>query len=133
MNCKSGICSMTGFGSGRAESGTIVVEAEVRSVNHRFLDLVMKAPRSYQAFEGAVRSLVGEHISRGRVEITLNRTVVAEGGVQVSFNRPLFDALIRVYREALSGIGETEADVRAGLDILARRDVIEVGEDAQDI
>ncbi len=61
--------SMTGFGRGEAihEQGRVTVE--IKSVNHRYLDLNIKIPKKLNMYEASVRNLLKEHISRGKVDI----------------------------------------------------------------
>lgn len=65
------IRSMTGFGraSFRVESSSF--DVEVRSVNHRYLDVRVRLPRSMVAFEADVREAVRAHFSRGKIDITV--------------------------------------------------------------
>ncbi len=63
--------SMTGFGRGEAVFEGRTWIAEVRTVNHRFLDLRILLPRSYAALEDRIRSTAIAHHDRGRVEISL--------------------------------------------------------------
>ena len=65
------IRSMTGFAAVRRDEPEQTVHVTVKSVNHRFLDLAIKAPSTFAAIEGRIRSLVQERLARGRVEITL--------------------------------------------------------------
>ncbi|HET6347861.1 MAG TPA: YicC/YloC family endoribonuclease [Candidatus Krumholzibacteria bacterium] len=66
------LISMTGFGTGEATSATSTVTVEVRSVNHRFLDLAFKLPRAIQNRESDIKDLVRAKLARGRVSITIN-------------------------------------------------------------
>jgi len=66
------LISMTGFGQGEATSATSSVTVEVRSVNHRFLDLAFKLPRVIQNREADIKDIVRAKLSRGRVSITIN-------------------------------------------------------------
>ena len=63
------IKSMTGFGKG--EGGGFVVE--MRSVNHKFLDLSIKLPRQLLPLEGRVKKVISERFSRGRVDVYVTR------------------------------------------------------------
>ena len=49
------IYSMTGFGSGRAEAQNVSALIEIKSVNHRYLDIHIKIPGEYQNFENVIR------------------------------------------------------------------------------
>jgi uncharacterized protein (TIGR00255 family) len=66
------LISMTGFGQGEATNTTSSVTVEVRSVNHRFLDLAFKLPRVIQNREGEIKDIVRAKLARGRVTITIN-------------------------------------------------------------
>ena len=66
------IRSMTGFGRFEfaGESHKIIVE--MKSVNHRYLDLSIKMPKIFNCFETAIRSLVKEQLQRGKVDIYIS-------------------------------------------------------------
>ncbi len=68
---KSGVASMTGYGrsTGEAVFGRITVE--VRSLNHRHLDMIIRAPRSVMHLDPEIRNMVRECVSRGKVEVFL--------------------------------------------------------------
>ena len=65
--------SMTGYGEASQNIKGARVTVQVRSVNHRHLDLQVRAPREYLSFEEDVRKLVREKISRGRIDLYVNR------------------------------------------------------------
>jgi uncharacterized protein YicC (UPF0701 family) len=65
--------SMTGYGeASRTVRGT-KISVQVRSLNHRHLDLQLRVPREYLSFEEEIRKLVREKISRGRIDLFINR------------------------------------------------------------
>lgn len=64
--------SMTGFGRGEASGEGYQFTAELKAVNHRFLEVVVRLPRNMMSFEEPVRKLVQEKLQRGRVEVYLN-------------------------------------------------------------
>ncbi|MDR1321255.1 MAG: YicC family protein [Gracilibacteraceae bacterium] len=64
--------SMTGFGAGRSEGEGWLAEAELRSVNHRFLDIVIRGPRVAPALEEEARKQIRGVIFRGHVTVSLN-------------------------------------------------------------
>ena len=66
------IRSMTGFGRFEfaGESHKIIVE--MKSVNHRYLDLSIKMPKIFNCFETAIRSLVKEQLQRGKVDMYIS-------------------------------------------------------------
>lgn len=64
--------SMTGFGRGESNGQGYHFSVEIKSVNHRFLEIVVKMPRNLQIFEDSLRKAVQQRIQRGRVEVYVN-------------------------------------------------------------
>jgi len=62
------IYSMTGFGAGRAEAPNLAVVVEVKSVNHRYLDVHIKIPGEYQTYENIIRQKISGAFMRGRFD-----------------------------------------------------------------
>lgn len=62
------VLSMTGFGTGVAE-GEKRVTIEMKSVNHRYLDLFIRMPKGYLMLEDVVRREVSQRLHRGRIEV----------------------------------------------------------------
>ncbi|MDN5362485.1 MAG: hypothetical protein PWP70_1532 [Moorella sp. (in: firmicutes)] len=60
--------SMTGYGRGEASGAGKTVTVELKAVNQRFLDLVLRLPRAYGALEERIRQELKKSLSRGRVE-----------------------------------------------------------------
>lgn len=65
------IYSMTGYGRGQYEEGGIKYTVEIRSVNHRFLDIYVRMPK-YLSIEEKIKSFIKQRISRGRVDVYVN-------------------------------------------------------------
>lgn len=65
--------SMTGYGEASQNIKGAKVTVQIRSVNHRHLDLQVRAPREHLSFEEDVRKLVRAKISRGRIDLYVNR------------------------------------------------------------
>ncbi|MFQ5636245.1 MAG: YicC/YloC family endoribonuclease, partial [Gammaproteobacteria bacterium] len=63
--------SMTGFGRFEAQAPDGRLEVEIRSVNHRYLDLQFRLPEGFRAGEQDLRRLVAETVKRGKVEATV--------------------------------------------------------------
>jgi uncharacterized protein (TIGR00255 family) len=62
---------MTGFAAVRREAPGETVHVTVKSVNHRFLDLAIKAPSSLASLESRLRASVQQRVARGRIEVTV--------------------------------------------------------------
>jgi len=65
--------SMTGYGEATRHIKNGKVSVQIRSVNHRHLDLQVRAPREYLSFEEEIRKIVRQKISRGRIDLFVNR------------------------------------------------------------
>lgn len=65
------IKSMTGYGKGRFSNRLGIVSAEIRSVNHKYFDLVSHLPNHLSILEDKVREYVKKRVSRGRITITV--------------------------------------------------------------
>ncbi|GBE52761.1 hypothetical protein BMS3Bbin14_01236 [bacterium BMS3Bbin14] len=114
--------SMTGFGRGEAAFEGRTWIAEVRTVNHRFLDLRIILPRPYTALEDRVRSAAAAHHDRGRVEISLQLQGEEAGGLLLAVNTDL----ARQYHRCLQQLNdEFGLDDKVRLaDMLTLRDLI---------
>jgi len=96
--------SMTGFGVAEAEQGGYKVAVELRSVNHRFLDIAVRLPRTLLEFEDTLKSRVRERIDRGRVSLTL--TFEAQSGAEkVELNHALVQAYVDAGQKIASKLG----------------------------
>lgn len=65
--------SMTGYGEATSQTKQAKIVVQIRSLNHRHLDLQLKVPREYLAFEEEIRKTVREKLARGRIELFINR------------------------------------------------------------
>jgi len=79
------IISMTGFGRGQHSIKGYEAVVEVRSLNHRFLDVAMRLPRGLSAYEQTVKDLLRTKVNRGRVNVavTLKSETADELGLSV--------------------------------------------------
>ena len=86
------ITSMTGFGSARAEATNLTVLVEVKSVNHRYVDVHVKIPGEFQSFENQIRQKITGKFRRGRFDIFV-RIDYKRSSVRLEAN----ESLIRAY------------------------------------
>jgi uncharacterized protein (TIGR00255 family) len=91
---------MTGFGRGVFADGQRTVTVEIRSVNHRYSDITIKMPRRYQFAEDAIKGVLKESISRGKVDVSVNVENTAASDVEVSVDL----GLAKQYHDALLAI-----------------------------
>ncbi|HAI21791.1 MAG TPA: YicC family protein [Clostridiales bacterium UBA8153] len=93
--------SMTGYGCGAAEIPGGRVTVELRSLNHRYGEVVIRLPRELSPLEDRVRALVKSRVHRGRVEVFLKLDLTMSGRC-VRVDRPL----ILSYYQALKELQE---------------------------
>jgi uncharacterized protein (TIGR00255 family) len=88
MENKVTVLSMTGYGRGEAEENGIRFVTEIRSTNHRFLDIVVRMPQGWLCLEDLVRKQVQKAVRRGRIDvfITIEGTQPPERNVQLDWN-----------------------------------------------
>lgn len=67
--------SMTGYGEGIQTIRSARVSVQIRSLNHRHLDLQLRVPREYLSLEEEIRKILRTKIARGRVDLFVNRSV----------------------------------------------------------
>ena len=81
------IKSMTGFGRGEVSSESCKVTVEMKSVNHRYLDVNMKMPKKLNFFEASIRNLLKEYIQRGKVDLFISFEDLSESSVNVTYHK----------------------------------------------
>ncbi len=96
------IKSMTGYGSAKGKCEGFDISIELKSVNNRYLDCSVRLPRSFLFAEEAIKSAVGKHISRGKVDVFVTVSNEGDDSVVVSVNEPL----AKGYAEAVRHIAE---------------------------
>ena len=100
------IKSMTGFGRGRFEAERFVCVAEIRAVNHRFLDIHIRLPVEMASFEIKIKKLVQSRIKRGRLDVTvtLEQNQVSDVSINETLLRAYLGAMEKLRKEyGLSG------------------------------
>lgn len=95
---------MTGFGRAEAGGAGFGLGVEIRSVNHRHLDVALKIPRALASYEADARRLVQSRIERGRVDVTVQLTPApGESASRVRVD----EALAREYLERTRELGRS--------------------------
>ncbi|MBS1108655.1 MAG: hypothetical protein H6Q88_647 [Anaeromyxobacteraceae bacterium] len=98
------IRSMTGFGAGRGGAAGEVVEAEVRSVNHKFCEVKARLPREMAALETDLVRQVKDRLARGGVDVSLRRTT-ARGALSPRVDAELAAEYARAFEEVRARLG----------------------------
>lgn len=66
--------SMTGYGRGEYKQGGIELTVEIKTVNNRYLDVSVKSPRIFNAYEDVIRGIVREKLTRGHADVYIGFT-----------------------------------------------------------
>ena len=83
------IKSMTGFGRCEVTEGNRKYTVEMKSVNHRYLDVNIKMPKALNFFESTIRNLLKEYMERGKVDLFINYEDYTEGNLCLKYNSVL--------------------------------------------
>ena len=65
------LCSMTGFGRGTQTRAGLQCTVELKSVNHRYCEVKVRAPQDLGHLESVLKALVQKKMHRGRVEVSI--------------------------------------------------------------
>ena len=107
-----GIHSMTGFAQARIERDGWSLRINLRSVNHRFLDLHLRMPDGFEVFEPRIRLAVRNCLRRGHVDVNVYYEPAGPASVEV--NREVAEAYMKAVEELRGRFGvKTEPDLIA--------------------
>jgi uncharacterized protein (TIGR00255 family) len=123
--------SMTGFGAGDLATPAGRYAVEARSLNHRFLEVVVRLPRDLSPLEDRIRSLVQRRILRGRVEVAIIRENYGKRARTVKIDVDLaktFTSALNDLKQALELPGIADLSMLVGLP-----DLIKVEEQKEDL
>ncbi len=111
------IRSMTGFGRAEIETDDHRILVEIKSVNHRYLDLGIKMPRKFNVFEARIRQLIKKYVERGKTDLYISFDDYSEAGRKLIFNRELAGEYLQYINEMSESFG-IRNDV--GVSVLSR-------------
>ncbi len=98
--------SMTGFGSGEVQRGPLTVTVELRSVNHRFLDVALRLPGLAAPHEIDVRQYLKENVARGRVSVSVT-TQVQQDPSAATLDGDRLARSLALLQQAAEGLAKT--------------------------
>jgi uncharacterized protein (TIGR00255 family) len=93
------IRSMTGYGYAEHESDGQRLTAEIRTVNHRFCEVSIRAPKLVSLFEDQTRQLIIERFSRGKFNLTITWSGAGETGEVLKINEPVVDRYVALLHQ----------------------------------
>ncbi|MFL0247007.1 YicC/YloC family endoribonuclease [Candidatus Clostridium stratigraminis] len=91
--------SMTGFGRGTKDMEGKSFSIEMKSVNHRYLDINIKLPRNLISLEERIRKVVSQNLNRGKVDIFITQNTYSTNDVIANFNQSLADSYVKCLQE----------------------------------
>lgn len=92
------IKSMTGFGRSETAENNRKFAVEMKSVNHRYLDVNIKLPKKLNFFESAIRGELKNYISRGKIDVFITYEDFTENNSNVRYNKELAAEYLKYLR-----------------------------------
>lgn len=105
------IKSMTGFGRCEIAGNNRKFTVEMKSVNHRYLDVNIRIPKKLSFFESAVRTELKNYISRGKVDVFISYEDFSENTSSVRYNREIAEEYLTYLRQMAQDFN-LEDDIR---------------------
>ena len=125
--------SMTGFGRATSEEGKDrIFSLEMKSVNHRYLDLNVRMPKSLISLEDKIRRIVNDRLNRGKVDIFINYKNYCHNDAIAKLNTALADSYVQCLEELQKRYDNVKNDIT--LSLIARYpDVITLEEKEENL
>ena len=123
------IKSMTGFGRCELSEGERKVSVEIKTVNHRYLDVAMKMPKKLNFFDSAIRTVLKEYLQRGKVDVFVTYEDLSESNVSLVYNQKVAEQYVKYFRQMEEQFG-LENDMKVS--VLARCPEVLVMEEQQE-
>lgn len=97
------IYSMTGFGRAELQNADRKITVEIKSVNHRYLEFNIRAPRKFNLFDASIRRVLREYAQRGKLDVFISYEDFSQSHVHLKYN----EELARQYVEYAAGMSST--------------------------
>ena len=104
------IKSMTGFGRAEYSEGSVRITIELKSVNHRYLDLNIRLPRRLNYLEALVRNTVKSFVSRGKIDLFISYENTENAALGLRYNKEVAETYMKYLRQM-----EEDFDLRSEL------------------
>ena len=103
--------SMTGYGKGEYKEGGVELTCEIKTVNNRYLDVNVKAPRIFAAYEDVIRKLVREKMTRGHADLFISLKDKREKPTAFSVDLSVAASYVAAAKTLKDAFPELENDV----------------------
>ena len=94
--------SMTGFGRSTVERDSKKITVEIKSVNHRYLDVSIKMAKRFNPYENDIRNYIKNRISRGKVDIFVNFEDRSADTANISYNKEIAARYMEIFDQMSS-------------------------------
>lgn len=105
------IKSMTGFGRCEVADGDRKFMVEMKSVNHRYLDVSIKMPKKLNYFESSIRAELKNYVQRGKIDIFIAYEDFTENNVCIKYNKDIAAEYLKYLRQMSDEFG-LDNDIR---------------------
>ena len=102
---------MTGFGRAEMIDEEKKITVEMKSVNHRYLDVNMRIPKKLSSFEAGIRSLLKRYIQRGKIDLFITYEDYTQSRVSVKYNKEIAEQYLQ-YAGQISDAFHLERNLR---------------------
>lgn len=97
--------SMTGYGRGEANNETLAVTVELKSVNHRFFEASIRAPRQFAFLEDKLKSYIQSRVARGKIDVLVSCDFSAADTDKVEVNESFAKSYVDALRSLVDKFG----------------------------
>lgn len=108
------IKSMTGYGKSSLNSDEHILEVEIKTVNHRYLDINIRMPKSLLPLEHKIRKEISSKLKRGKIDVFINYFDLSENDSLINYDKGLAGSYINTLKE-LSNSFDIENDIKVSL------------------
>jgi len=123
--------SMTAYGRASTSFEGLNFIVELRSLNHRFLEIILKLPQKFQIFEQDIKKIISSYILRGRVDCTLKVNGELDGLPQLVINWEVAKSYYNLLRELKQGLN-LEGEIGIS-DLMGVKDIFIPKEEDKDL
>lgn len=123
---------MTGYGKAQAEKNNVLITAEVKTLNSKYLELNLRLPKAYTDYEMEVRHQLNHLLVRGKANVVVEVQYIGIANTHVDYNKALFLHYYQTLQQLADSVGAPQNDLfRLALQQpeVMNAPVVEVGED----
>ena len=108
------IKSMTGYGKSSLSNENYILEVEMKTVNHRYLDINIRMPKSLLSLEHKIKKEISSKLKRGKVDVFITYYNLTENGSLIKYDKGLAESYVKTLKE-LSETFDIENDTKVSL------------------